>query len=190
MGVDASFFAVKAKKYYYFDREYNVVVSELIWENVCSPKYEEVVVDLTRYKNCNYDNAAWLLNQNILYWNQHPEEDQRCRATCNESLLKFIHMFPDDTFFIATDHEDPSYWDVAKTDGYTEFQFPEDIPEPPRCHCPQAWCPLHITANEIQFQTETIKELQKVLSIGGSLVVDDGHLELANLNGTSKKIKL
>lgn len=186
MGVDASLFAVKAKKYYYFDREYNVNVLDLTIDDTL---YDGAMFDLTRIKSSDFDRTSYVLNKNIQYWKYQPESESH-RASWNESLLKFIQMFPDDTFFIATDHEEPPYWDIAKKDGYTQYQFPEDIPEPPSCHCPKAWCPLHITDKELEEQKESVQKLIKVLEVGPTLNVQNGYLEIANLNLETKKIKL
>jgi hypothetical protein len=190
MGVDASLFAVKAKKYYYFDREYNVNVFDLAWSNGGDSKYEDVMFALTNLKSCDYDRVVYILNKNIDYWKAQPEERDRSRESWNQSLLKFIQMFPNDTFFITTDHEEPPYWDIAEKDGYTQFQFPEDIPEPTKCHCPKAWCPLHRTVEELEQQRQSVEALQKALSCSGSLNIEDGYLEIASLDTVSRKIKI
>lgn len=188
MGVDASFFAVKAKKYYYFDREYNVNVLDLSYGDD-SAKYADAIVSLVNHKSCGYDRVIYVLTKNIEYWKTQPEPDSN-RAFWNESLLKFVNMFPNDIYFIATDHEEPCYWDIAKKEGYSQFQFAEDIPAPPSCHCPKEWCPLHITIREREELDKNVIELQKALSVGDSLIVDNGCFELANLNGNTKKIKI
>lgn len=188
MGVDAAFFAVKARKYYYFDRIYNVSIFDLAYNG--DSRYDDSMLALINTKSCDYDNAVYVLTKNIKYWNTHLEESERGRAGWNESLLKFVEMFAGDTYFIATDHEEPSYWDIAKRDGYTQFQFPEDTPEPPKCHCPKVWCPLHITAQEAEEQRQTLQGLMKALeAVSSSLRTEDGYLEIASLDGTLRKVK-
>jgi hypothetical protein len=190
VGVSAALFAVKAKKYYYFDREYNVNVFDLAWTDGGDSKYQDAIEALISQKSCDLDRLFYVLNKNVIYWKNQSDPHDQSRALWNESLLKFIQLYPDDTYFIATDYEEPCYWDIAERDGYTQFQFPEDIPEPPKCHCPEAWCPLHLTAKELDEQAKTIEALQKALSVGNSLNVKDGVLEIASLDTVLRKIKI
>lgn len=100
MGVDASIFAEKAKRYFYFDRAYNF--------------RNEGRQGLNAYE------ATELAKASIEYWKQHTD-DSAHRVAWNEGIIKFVECFPDSRFFVVTDADEPPWHDYAEMHNYKEW---------------------------------------------------------------------
>lgn len=106
MGVDAGIFAKKAKKYFWFDRLYNI-------ERFFELDDQELVLQLDSIKHdlMEKDNKLVgyqiirFLKFNIEAWIAGPQED-RYHAEWVKQIIEFVEAHPDDNFFVATDHTD------------------------------------------------------------------------------------
>lgn len=110
MGVDASVFAERAKRYYYFDRQYNL--------------FTDMRDDMeqTRFTSAE---LFLLAHQNIEHWQKSGKEDAH-RVAWNRGISQFAEEFHGDKFFVMNDSEDPGWHEFADTNGYTEWK-PENI---------------------------------------------------------------
>lgn len=136
MGVDAYIFAEKSKKYFDFDRLYNFRIH--LFEEDEAPgvniDIHNALLGLTDNQGrvCS-DEIVWLAENNMVYWAAETARqkekygdsgrDYTYKVKWNEQIKRFALMFPDDKFFIVTDHEDPSNWDIAKEGGYEEVEI-------------------------------------------------------------------
>ena len=190
MGVDASLFAVKAKKYYYFDREYNVNVFDLAWSNGGDSKYEDSMFALTNLKSCDYDRVVYILNKNVDYWKAQPEERDRSGRAGTKACLSLSKCFPMTPFLLPPITKNHLIGISLKKMVILNSNFQKIFLSPPECHCPKAWCPLHRTVEELEQQRQSVEALQKALSCSGSLNIEDGYLGIASLDTVSRKIKI
>lgn len=112
MGTDAAIFALKAKRHFYYDRDYNFVP-------VCnlSDEAQELVELVRAHTPLNPHQARLCL---VL----HGSEDTGCsgRAVWRAALLRFIDAYPSDTFVRYTDSAEPSWHDVAKRTDSVEWR--------------------------------------------------------------------
>jgi len=113
MGVDACMFAMKAKKYVYFDRLHAI---EKFWD-LDGREYEDasLVFDLLEKKR-GVPNAKVLefLNANLKAWKKFESDGSQGKSGWIEHLIKFVNAHPDDEFMVVTDHEEPPSWDYQK----------------------------------------------------------------------------
>jgi hypothetical protein len=129
MGQDAGIFALKAKKYFWFDRLKNmqgwmyatgadsgtleVDRAELIMMRMRKPDKEDDQVDrFDAMLVADLSKAAWLAD---------PNQYNRSRASWCDSVMRFVNMFPNDKFSIKSD-EDQEYSDGV-TDRYEQVKL-------------------------------------------------------------------
>jgi hypothetical protein len=145
-----------------------------VWENaVGDDRYGDALEALCDKKSCRQDDAEYVLRKNIEYWEKQTGSEYR--ANWNRALLEFIKLFPGDDYFIASDSESPDRYFYEEQEGYEQYLFPEDIPEPPTCSCPEESCALHPSEAWLRQQREAIESLQKALEVGGYAAAP-GHL--------------
>jgi hypothetical protein len=107
MGTDAGFFAKKAKRYFWFDRLYNIHQ----YMNLSGDLMDLVQIQnkLENDRNATAAECIKLLEANIKAWGL-VSEDEKERAEhragwCRDSI-EFVKAFPDDEFFVASDNGD------------------------------------------------------------------------------------
>ena len=120
MGVDASLFAKKAKKYFYFDRDYNLRSHD--WVDDCPEDAYEIQSGLHKELSsqwlCDSD-VIYFLKENIEIWKEYGDEEDKCRIYWSKKLIKFVEAHPGDKFFIARDNE--NMYDLID-EGYIEVK--------------------------------------------------------------------
>lgn len=112
MGVDAALFALKAKRHFYYDRDYNFVP-------ICNLSDEaQELVALTRA------HAPLSAHQVRTCLVLHANDDTGCsgKAVWRAALLRFVDSHPGDTFVRHTDSEEPSWHDVARRTESVEWR--------------------------------------------------------------------
>jgi hypothetical protein len=121
MGVDASMFAKKAKKYLYFDREYNLKAH---WDMDDMNESDFQLQDnlFQEMKDC------WLSNGDVIYYLKEnielaEEVKEDCKVIWSKRLLEFVEECPDDHFFIRNSNQD--MYDLY--DIYTEFKLESEV---------------------------------------------------------------
>ena len=122
MGVDASIFACTSKKYYYFDRVYNL---DLRGTDVDDNLYRDIAERLFSGEPVAAIDALYLCDVVERYWSGQPGRDGD-RALWAQSIRDFIQHHPDDMFFVATDHGSPSSYEIEDEGGYTEYLTAKD----------------------------------------------------------------
>lgn len=121
MGVDACMFAKKAKRYYYFDRLYNI--NRGIWAEDALTDDEFMEGDRIYYKLINDKSATAaevrkLCELNLKGYKTTPDDD---RSGWIMNILEFVNKFPDDEFFVQTDHEQPPSWGYQKGEYHNKY---------------------------------------------------------------------
>lgn len=116
MGTDAALFALKAKKYCYYDRDYNFVPSCNLTD-AAAPLLE----DIREHRPINAHQARMAL---VL----HSSEDVGCSGHpgWRAVILRFIDAHPEDTFVRHTDSGEPTWHDVRDAGGYSEWKDSHD----------------------------------------------------------------
>jgi hypothetical protein len=104
MGTDAGFFAKKAKKYFWFDRLYNL---DAVWDLEAAGALWSIRDTLTEDKDnqLSVETITNFLERNIECWMRR-EESQRYHAEWVRGALAFVKAHPDDQFFVATSDGD------------------------------------------------------------------------------------
>lgn len=132
MGCDAVIFAKNHKKYYYFDRLYNLDCHAQML-GIGDDKYDEIYSKLffdhsapNMRGEVNQEELTYLCERNAEFWRTQPERD-RGRAGWNEGIIEFVKAHPNDVYFVGDDHSSPSWWDIEKEFGYEFWKTPEEI---------------------------------------------------------------
>ena len=121
MGVDAGIFAKKAKKYFWYDRDYHLTAH--MNENVpgdVSVKCEDIrwrLRDGHRHK-VTAEEVIFLANSNIRAWLSEIEDQQHHHLNVL-GVKEFAEAYPDDEFFIDTDSQS-AYEYIGEMNGKTD----------------------------------------------------------------------
>jgi hypothetical protein len=111
MGVDAGIFALKAKKFYWFDRLNNI---ESYWdiEELGIP-YDFEKCDQIRTNLCEghmdhkrpatMEEVAYLADACSAVWAK--DKGYEYKAGWCENIKRFVSSYPDDTFVVRSDHD-------------------------------------------------------------------------------------
>lgn len=116
MGTDAAIFALKAKRHFYYDRDYNFAPSCNM-----SDEAEELLELLRAHKPLSAHQARLCL---VL----HESKDTGCsgHGYWRAAILRFVDAHSDDTFVRYTDSAEPSWHDVAAQTGSAEWRDPKE----------------------------------------------------------------
>lgn len=130
MGLDAGLFAKKAKKYYWFDRLYNIQEYDSFYFNLENHKIQMSEKEFNSLDNTydklvnrvgvKKDELIGFLRKNMECWTMGDPERVYHAGWC-KCLIKFVEEYPDDEFFVVTDN---SFDIIDLTDKYE--QIPED----------------------------------------------------------------
>jgi hypothetical protein len=105
MGVDAGFFAKNAKQYFWFDRLSNITA----YMNLPDGGFDMALLDtydnLQNKRSARAPEIIAFLEANIKAWMLEPQSQHYHGEWCRMAI-KFIQAFPNDEFFVATDHGD------------------------------------------------------------------------------------
>lgn len=123
MGQDAGIYALKAKKYYWFDRLKNmqgwmyaagadsgtleVDRAELIMMRMRKPDKEDDQVD-------RFD-AMLVADLSKTAWLADPDPYHQSRSLWCDKVIQFINMFPNDKFSIKSDEDEEYYSAVGES---------------------------------------------------------------------------
>jgi hypothetical protein len=123
MGIDAFIFAHKARKCFYFDRVKNIARGAV---DMADEEPYDRLRDPTR--RVPLDLLKEIAQASIQYWKTATDEglidDNTHRVRWCELIIKFAEQYPDDTFFVVTDHDSPDCHEIRRGEGYDEVTFP------------------------------------------------------------------
>jgi len=129
MSVDAGIFALRAKKYFWYDRDYNLqgwrYVDPFYDANSEDSERADLILDAMRKSDkenghVDAEEALFLAELSKRAWESGDLEDSHRIRWC-ENVIAFIKMFPGDVFSLKSDHGDE--WPEC-CDRYEEI--PED----------------------------------------------------------------
>ena len=103
MGVDAGFFAKKAKRYFWFDRLYNIEAYN--HDDVWTKELDDIYYKLRNERSASASEVLALLEANIKAWMLEPE-DQGYHVGWCKAAMEFVKTFSDDEFFVSGDNHD------------------------------------------------------------------------------------
>lgn len=118
MGVDAGIFAVKAKKYFWFDRLSNI---DAHW-NLMNDDSAFNELEKTRYAIMDQSNPLLagivlpFLYRQVAAW-ELAHEDKRYHGLWVNDCIKFVNAHPDDLFFVASDGHGNAYDLIGEMHG-------------------------------------------------------------------------
>lgn len=136
MGVDASLFARKAKMYVDVDRHLNLHLFFYLDEYEKSVGEKEIEFlneiwdGLTHQKSMGYDELKYLLESNIKVGEM--ENKYANHKYWNQVALKFIEKYPNDEYFLVSDHEEPSHYDYMKKYSEPRYYNSDALPKEDR----------------------------------------------------------
>lgn len=118
MGTDAAIFAVRAKRYFYYDRDYNLMSAQH------SDAIETALTALQDHRPIQaHDVRAVLVAHDDLYESAAKGVERLGHHLgWRLAILRFVDAHPDDTFIRHTDSAEPSWHDMAEQGGYTEWK--------------------------------------------------------------------
>jgi hypothetical protein len=115
MGVDAAIFAKKSKRYFYVDREYNI----LLWDRTENhPEDLNSMFDLAaitwnalKYESFSAANLMIILKATI---EATPYTETNAKDYYAKLATKFVELFPDDEFVVTNTNHD-EYYEMMNT---------------------------------------------------------------------------
>lgn len=118
MSADAVVLAKNSKRYFYFDRIYNL----LSWIDDARHKVLQEQIHDCRGSTVSREELLYLADKNIAWWPTQNEQNPN-RASWNEQIRAFaLSCAEDERFFVLSDHDGPDYHDVVERDGYVEVE--------------------------------------------------------------------
>lgn len=119
MGVDAYIFARKSKRFYSFDRERNLYAGD-------SDDYYPLMRGYAA-KGASREDVMRFAQEAVTEHAADPYDWHRVHW-CSEIRDFVLAMPEDEVFFTATDHDEPTNWEIAKDEGYTAW--PDQVAQP------------------------------------------------------------
>lgn len=109
MGTDATIFAVKAKRYFYYDRDYNL----MDLDDAAPLGVAQALEAMIDHRPVSAHDVRALLvssagDSDHLGWRL--------------AILRFVDAHPDDTFVRYTSSGTPDHYEMRERDGYTEWK--------------------------------------------------------------------
>lgn len=124
MGVDAFIFEKKSKRYFSYDRDYNLsahMSDESVPEDVAA-RCEDIKWKLYKKEDVNSEDVIYLAQTCAVAWEKGSERDQYRAINCR-GVEAFAKEHGDGQFFVALDNDDA--YDFMKDIRHGEGEYSE-----------------------------------------------------------------
>ncbi len=139
MGIDAYIFAERARRCFYFDRQKNLLqgaggmpedLEEIFWRiksraSGGTPPWISIPPKAGAGDTCTKEEVLRLVRWNREDRDDREEDEERRhrRLHWNELIERFVREYPEDRFFVWSDHDDPPSWDIIEKERYQPIEY-------------------------------------------------------------------